>query len=224
VPYNPTQFRDRADAGRRLADRLLSLELNDPIVLAVPAGGVPVGAEIATRLSAPLDLIIVRKIRIPWNPEAGLGAVTSGGEALLNPRLTTMLGLDDRDIQRLADAARTEVAQRERIFRGERAHPALSGRTVILVDDGLASGYTMLAAVRSVQRREPSTIVVAVPAASGAAVGLLEPEVDQLVALYVHPRHQPFAVASSYEQWHDLTDDEVLALLKHVWDGGTGSP
>ena len=169
MPHNPTLFRDRADAGRRLADRLVSLELNDPSVLAVPAGGVPVGAQIAQRLSAPLDLIIVRKIRIPWNPEAGFGAVTSGGDALLNPRLTPVLGLNDTDIQRLADVARTEVAQRERIFRGERAHPALSGRTVILVDDGLASGYTMLAAVRSVRRRGPSTIVVAVPAASGSA-------------------------------------------------------
>lgn len=211
--YNPPLFRDRAEAGRRLAERVAEREPTDPVVLAVPAGGVPVGVEVARRLVAPLDLTIVRKIRIPWEPEAGFGAVTSDGEVLLNPRLAPALGLGEEELRRLVETARDEVAVRERTLREGRPPAELGGRAVILVDDGLASGYTMLAAVRSARHHGPREVLVAVPTASGGAVKLLQPEVDGVVALYVHPAGMPFAVASSYERWHDLTDGEVLALL-----------
>lgn len=221
--YGKTLYRDRADAGQQLANELADRDLTDALVLAIPAGGVPVGIEIAKHLDLPMDLMIVRKIRIPWNPEAGFGAVTSAGDVILNPRIAPRLGLSDNEIERLADEAHQEVAQREERFRPGEERLNVTGRTVILVDDGLASGYTMLAAVQSVQRHEPRRVIVAVPTASGTAASLLGTRVDDLVALYVHPPDQPFAVASAYRHWHDLSEKEVLEELKRLrgerWQG-----
>jgi putative phosphoribosyl transferase len=211
ILYNPTLFRDRIEAGEKLGQRLRNLQLQDPVVLAVPAGGVPVGKEIARILEAPLDLIIARKIQFPWTTEAGFGAVVADGTIYLGPhaeRLPTAV------VDAQTRKARQEVEQRTQDFLRGRPPVELAGKTAILVDDGLASGSTMLAAVKSVKRRQPKQIVVAAPTASGTAVALLKPQVDQLVVLYVHPAHLPFAVASSYQNWYDLSDEEVIAYLE----------
>ncbi len=209
--YNPILFRDRIEAGEKLAHGLQNLQLQHPVVLAVPAGGVPVGKEIARILRAPLDLIIARKIQFPWTTEAGFGAVAADGTIYLGQqaeRLPTAV------VNAQTRKAQQEVEQRTQDFLRGRQPVELTGRTAILVDDGLASGSTMLAAVQSVKHRQPERIVVAVPTASGAAVELLKPQVDHLVALYVHPAHLPFAVASSYQHWYDLSDEDVIAYLE----------
>jgi putative phosphoribosyl transferase len=208
--YPTPLFRDRADAGRQLAKRVKRLALADVVILAIPAGGVPVGAELAKVLAAPLDLIIVRKVQFPWSTEAGFGAVVSDGTVYVGPYGAT---LPRSVVQAQVEKATRLVQHRVKEFLGDRLPLDVTGKDVILVDDGVATGSTMLAAVQSLRRRNPRKVIVAVPTASGAAVQLLKAEVDELVALYIHPPNLPFAVASSYESWHDLTDDEVKQLL-----------
>ncbi|MHB0912023.1 MAG: phosphoribosyltransferase [Armatimonadota bacterium] len=205
-------FRDRRDAGRRLALRLAEYKERQPVVLAVPRGGVPVGYEVARALDAPFDVIVPRKLPIPWNPEAGFGAVTADGTTVLNEPMVRSLGLSGEEIHEVATEVRAEVLRRTREYRDAKPEPAVGGKTVILVDDGLASGYTMLAAVESVRKHSPSTMVVAVPVAAIGAYRLVAEVVDRLVALIVSERI-PFAVASFYAVWRDLTDEEVRSYL-----------
>jgi len=209
-PYPPVLFRDRVDAGRKLGQRLADLHLRNPLILAIPSGGVPVGKEIAAILNAPFDVIIVRKIQYPWTTEAGFGAVASDGTSYLGPGAAT---LSPAVLEAQVRKAQRQVEHRERVFRQGTGPLAVTGKTVVLTDDGLATGSTMLAAVRSVRKRDPDEVVVAVPTTSGGAVELLRAEVGRLVSLYVHPKHLPFAVAASYEHWHDLTEQEVESYL-----------
>jgi len=215
MPYNAGRYpsplySDRTDAGKRLGQKLRKLGLENPIVLAIPAGGVPVGKEVARLLKAPIDLFIARKIRFPWTTEAGFGAVAADGTVYLGPYAQS---LPPEVVQRQTRQAQEEVEQRKRTLLQGRKEPDLLGRVVILVDDGLAAGSTMLVAVQAVRKKQPQRIVVAVPTTSGSAVDLIRPHVDELIALYVHPRHLPFAVASSYENWYDLSDEEVRMYL-----------
>lgn len=208
--YPISLFRDRADAGRQLAKSVRKLGLGDVVVLAIPAGGVPVGAELAKALGAPLDLIIVRKVQFPWSTEAGFGAVVSDGTVFIGSYGAT---LPREVVEAQVEKAKRLVHHRVEEFLGDRLPLDVAGKDVLLVDDGLATGSTMLAAVQSLRRRHPRKVIVAVPTASSTAIQLLKAEVDELVALYIHPPNLPFAVASSYESWHDLTDDEVKQLL-----------
>ena len=207
-------FKDRLHAGELLADKLRPLLADrDTCLLAVPAGGVAVGYAVSHKLKIPLDIAIVRKIQIPWNTEAGFGAVTWDGRVLLNELLVAQLGLSTEIVEQCISQTREIVRQRMQKFNGNRPLPELTGRTVVLVDDGLASGFTMVAAVESVRTKKPRGIVIAVPTASMGAIDLLAPKVDELVCLNV--RHGPiFAVADAYEKWYDLTDEEVLELLR----------
>lgn len=205
-------FRSRTDAGRRLSERLLDYEGQDAVVLAIPRGGVPVGAEVAKRLNARLDVIIPRKIPIPWNPEAGLGAITADGTLVLNQRMVESLGLSSDEVRQIADEVREEIERRTREYRDERPAPDLEGKTVIIVDDGLASGYTMLAAIESVRKHKPARVIVAVPVASSGSARLVSPRVDEMVALITSER-LPFAVAEFYCEWRDLTDEEVVKAI-----------
>lgn len=205
-------FRDRSDAGRRLAERLVEFEDSQAVVLAIPRGGVPVGYEIAKRLHADLDVIVPRKIPIPWNPEAGFGAVTADGTIVLNDAMVRSLGLTPAEIEQAAEDVRREIVRRTQVYRGDRPPPEVANRPVILVDDGLASGYTMLAAIESLKKSSPSAVIVAVPVASSAAARLISASADRLIALIVSHR-LPFAVAEYYLEWRDLTDDEVCAYL-----------
>ena len=206
-------FRDRVEAGKVLADALKKYAGNpDVIVLAVPAGGVPVGRMIAKELVVPRDVIVARKIQIPWSPEAGFGAVAWDGKFILNEELAKELHLTEAEMEQAVAETKRNVDERLRKFRGNKRFPNLVGKIVILVDDGLASGYTMLVAVRSVKEKAPKKIVVAVPTASLGAIELLVPEVDEIVCPNI--RSGPsFAVAEAYENWYDLTDEEVLELL-----------
>lgn len=208
--YPPVLFRDRLEAGKKLAQRVQEFGLSNAVVLAIPAGGIPVAAQIAKALNAPLDVIIARKIQFPWTTEAGFGAVVSDGTVYLGPHAAN---LPKAVVEAQMEKARREVEHRIKEFRGDREPIDLSGKEVILVDDGLATGSTMLAAVQSVRKKQPRKMIVAIPTASGSAVKLLKPHVDVLVSLYIHPEHLPFAVASTYQHWYDLSDEEVKEYL-----------
>lgn len=207
-------FEDRQDAGRKLAKSLKEYQGEKGIVLTIPRGGIPVGFEVANALSLPFDIIISRKIQIPENPEAGFGAVSPEGEIILNPQIAPFLGLSKNEITKLAGKVLEEIKRRKKALRGSKSYPKPKDETVILVDDGLAAGYTMLAAVKSVKKQRPKEIVVAVPVSSGSAASLIKPEVDKFVCLYTHPIFLPFAVASFYRKWTDLTDEDVLPFLR----------
>jgi len=205
-------FHDRKDAGQKLADQLMDCDGKETVVLAIPRGGVPVGYEIAARLNSPLDVIIPRKIPIPWNPEAGFGAITADGTMILNEEMVRNLGLHKNEIEHEADIVRREIMRRTEEYRDGYPPPDMENKRVIIVDDGLASGYTMLAAIESVRKHNPSSVVVAVPVASSGAARLVVSKVDRFVSVLVSER-LPFAVASFYREWRDLTDDEVCAYL-----------
>lgn len=204
--YNPPIFKDRTEAGKKLGQELKKLKLENPVVLAIPSGGVPVGIEVTKILSCLINLIIVRKIQFPWTTEAGFGAVAVDGTLYLGPDARS---LPQEVIDFQTQKALEEVKHRTQEFLSGQKEIDISDKTVILVDDGLAAGSTMLTAVRSIRKKNPAKIIVAVPTASGGAVALLEKEADRIITLYEHPTGLPFAVASSYRQWHDLADEEV---------------
>ncbi len=205
-------FKDRLHAGRELAEKLRGYKGRDVIVLAIPRGGVPVAYPIAVELDAILDVIVPRKIPIPWNPEAGFGAVTVDGEIVLNKDLVDRIGLEDDEIKELAGPVIEEIKRRTWIYRGDKKFPDLDGETVIIVDDGLASGYTMLSAIKYVRRETPRELVVAVPVSPLSSVNLIKPLVDDFVCLVVEDTFS-FAVASFYDEFPDLSDDKVIQYL-----------
>jgi len=208
-------FRDRLHAGELLATKLLSLDLERLQLLAIPSGGVPVGYAVAKKLHVPLDVIVVRKIQIPWNTEAGFGAVAWDGTLVLNEALVSILGLSTQVVQQCVSRTRDIIRERLRKFRGDRPMPDLKGKQIVLVDDGLASGFTMLVAVQSVKKTSPDRVMVAVPTASESAIELVAPSVDELLCLNI--RSGPvFAVADAYEDWYDLSDEEVIDFLKEL--------
>jgi predicted phosphoribosyltransferase len=206
-------YRDRAEAGDNLAGELKDFA-GDPavLVLAIPAGGVPVGCEIARSLKVPLDVIVTRKVQIPWSSEVGFGAVAWDGKCILNDKLVGQLQLTEQEQEKAVLEAKLNVERRIEKFRGDKLLPNLDSKTVILVDDGLASGYTMLASAMSVQEQSPIKVIVAVPTASLGAVELLQPEVDVIVCPNIRT-DALFAVAEAYDNWYDLSDKEVLELL-----------
>lgn len=206
-------FQDRTEAGQRLAEHLNRYRGTEAVVLAIPRGGVPVAVVVAEKLEAKLDLIFLRKIPIPYEPEAGYGAVTEDGTIVLNEPLVRQLGLRQQQIERQVAEVRSEIVRRSIVFSRELPWVDVDGVPVILVDDGLASGFTMVAAIQSVRKRNAAGITVAVPTASKTAHDMVKPMVDELVCLAVG--HGPyFAVASYYIDWYDLTDQDVLGYLK----------
>lgn len=216
-------FKDRAHAGALLADELLRHVGRGDILLALPAGGVPVGYTVAKRLGIPLDVIIVRKIQIPWNTEAGFGAIAWDGSVVLNQSLVTELGLAPSQIEECISRTRQIVSERVQKFRGDRPLPNLRDRVILIVDDGLASGYTMAVAVDSIRKQEPQEVIVAVPTGSREAVQLISSKADRLVCLNI--RVGPvFAVADAYEEWHDLSDEEVIQYLQPYIQNFTKQP
>lgn len=208
-------FKDRTDAGQRLVPFLKPYASQGAIVLAIPSGGVPVGIEIATALSLPFDLIIVRKLPIPGNVEAGFGAVSLGGDVFLNESLVHALGLNRSQIDTSLDTVRKQMGIRNRLFRQSRPPALVGGKAVILVDDGLASGYTMMASINSARRAEAKEIVVAVPTAPISSVQRIVPLVDMVVCLNIR-QGSYFAVAEAYENWYDLSEEEVFQCLRRI--------
>jgi putative phosphoribosyl transferase len=210
---SPQVFRDRSEAGRQLAARLAHYgDHPDVLVLALPRGGVPVGYEVARALHVPMDVFIVRKLGVPGHEELAMGAVATGGVRVLNHQVVQGLGIPDYVIDAVAAWEEQELARRERLYRGKRPAPDVQGKTVILVDDGLATGSTMLAAARALRQLGPARIVVAAPVASRDTCELLKAEVDEVVCA-VTP--EPFyAVGLWYRDFSQTTDEEVRELLE----------
>jgi predicted phosphoribosyltransferase len=206
-------FEDREDAGRRLSQFLSEYKGSDSVVLSIPSGGMPVGKEIKDALSLPLDLLIVRKIQIPWNPEAGFGAVNLDGYVIFNEPLLHSLELPENVINEQIEKTKEILLKRNELFRKGKGFPSLKNKTTIIVDDGLASGYTMIAATEFVKKRNPSKIIIAVPTGSYSTVRKISSIVDSLYCLNIREGY-PYAVAEAYRNWYDLSDEEVLRILK----------
>ena len=206
------QFADRIDAGRQLAKRLEQYRLCNPIVLALPRGGVVVGYEIARALDAPLDVIVARKLGSPRNPEFGFGAIGPGGERVLDRGSVRMLGLTEADIDRIAEQELCELGRRLRSYRGDLPLPDLRGRTAIVVDDGLATGVTARAALRAVRGMEPARLVLAVPVSPPDTAETIRAEVDELVCLDTPAGFM--AVGQFYRVFDQTPDEEVMRLLE----------
>jgi predicted phosphoribosyltransferase len=208
-------FKDRLHAGEALA-RLLqrSGEGSEGLVLAIPNGGIPVGVVLAEKLRLGFDLAICRKLQIPWNKEAGFGALAPDGSLALNKRLMESLNLNSKALEAQKEKALEELKAKERRFRGDRPPPNLKGKNVILVDDGLASGYTVLAAVRYAWRSGASKVVVAVPTGSIGALRLVAGEASKVYCANVRGDLLGFAVADAYQQWYDVGDEEAVHWLR----------
>jgi putative phosphoribosyl transferase len=206
------RFRDRAEAGRQLAEQLHEYAgRNDVVVLGLPRGGVPVAFEVARALGAPLDVFLVRKLGVPGHEELAMGAVASGGVRVLNEELVRRLGLSAQELDEVVAREEAELERREEAYRGGRPRPDLRGKVGILVDDGLATGATMRAAVEALRREGPAKLMVAVPTGAEESCEDLRPLVDELVCLTTP---QPFyAVGLWYDDFTPTTDDEVRELL-----------
>ena len=211
----PKPFRDRAEAGRVLAEKLEAYANRpDVVVLALPRGGVPVAFEVARKLNAPLDVFLVRKLGVPGHAELAMGAIASGGVRVLNEDVVDYLRIPDEVIDAVAAEEQRELDRRERAYRGYAGAPDVRGRTVILVDDGLATGSSMRAAVIALREQQPDRIIVAVPVAARATCDEFRSQVDEIVCA-VTP--EPFrAVGLWYEDFSQTSDEEVRNLLARV--------
>jgi putative phosphoribosyl transferase len=206
------QFRNRLDAGCRLADALAEYARRpDVIVLALPRGGVPVAAEVASRLHLPLDVFLVRKLGVPSHPELAMGAIAAGGIEVLSYDLIRDLEIPAHVVEQVAVRERMELERRDRLFRGDRQPPAVRGRTALLVDDGLATGSSMEAAILALRKTEPAKIVVAVPVGAAETCDRLRRVADVVVCLSAPLRFN--AVGQWYDDFSQTTDEEVRALL-----------
>ncbi|RSO47757.1 phosphoribosyltransferase [Streptomyces sp. WAC 06725] len=220
------RFTDRRHAGRSLAEWLRSPDDDtagaaeagvwpygaaDPLVLALPRGGVPVAAEVAREFRAPLDVLVARKIGVPGSPETGIGAIVAEEPPVFDRRALQFLGLAEEELAPSVARERAELHRREDLYRRGRPEPGITGRTVLLVDDGLATGLTALAALRHLRRREPAHLTLAAPVGSRNAVGELSEEADRVLVL--HQPHHFRAVGEWYDDFGQVSDDEVIALL-----------
>jgi predicted phosphoribosyltransferase len=208
-------FRDRLEAGQTLGWMLQSeyQRIEDGMILAIPSGGVPVGIKVRETLALPFDLLIVRKLQIPGNTEAGFGAMTLDGTVFFNEALMAQLRLSSTDIETEKERVGLELEKRNALFRRGRSFPHLAGKRVILVDDGLASGFTMLASIHTAKKAKAREIVVAVPTAPERSIDRILSGVDRIYCANI--RTGPFfAVAEAYRNWYDLSEKETLELLK----------
>ena len=211
-----TPFENRVEAGRMLGARLAALQLADPVVLALPRGGVPVALEVARALDAPLDLLLVRKIGVPWQPELAVAAVMDGAEpvVVVERHIQAETGVKQEYIEQRAKEELAEIERRRRTYLADRAPVPVAGRTAIVVDDGIATGTTMRAALKGLRRRNPARLVLAVPVAPPDTINELRQEVDDVVCLA-----QPSffgAIGYFYRDFHQLSDDEVITLMRQA--------
>ncbi len=209
-------FRDRIDAGGQLANALLGYKRKNPVVLALPRGGVPVAAEIAAALDAPLDLVLVRKIGVPFQPELAMGAIVDGSKPVVvrNDNVIRMAQVEESEFTAARDRELAEIERRRKLYLGDRPHPELKGQTVIVVDDGIATGATTRAALRAIRMREPRKLVLAVPVAPTESLPELRSEADEVVCLEDYENFG--AIGFFYEDFRQISDAEVIDLLaKH---------
>jgi putative phosphoribosyl transferase len=208
-------FRNRADAGRRLVSRLQKYaNRDDVIVLGVPRGGIPVAFEVATALNLPLDIFVLRKLGVPGHEELAFGAIGSGGVRVLNTGVLEQLGISDLDVAAVTRTEKEELERRERLYRGNRPPLDVHGQTVILIDDGIATGASLMAAIHALRQMKPAKVVVAIPVAPQATCYRLLREVDQLVCVEMP---EPFyGVGHFYEDFSQVSDEEVNELLERA--------
>ena len=206
-------YKDRRDAGRKLADSLMEYKhLDSVIVLAIPRGGVVLGYEVAMALNAPLDIVIPRKIGAPGNPELAIGAVTEDGARVLNEEIVNMFGISQDYLEEITEREISEIRRRASVYREGGSSPNLEHKTVIIVDDGLATGATMKAAIKSVRERKASKIVVAVPVAPPDTIRQLSKQADKIVCPVIY---EPFyAIGQFYTDFDQVSDEEVVRLLR----------
>ncbi|WP_456342434.1 phosphoribosyltransferase [Thermovibrio sp.] len=204
-------FRDRLEAGYRLAERIKLPE--NSVIFAIPRGGVPVGYALAKSFRVPLDIVVVRKLPIPWNPEAGFGAITLDGKVVLNPEFEGYLS--PKTVEEIARVVHQEVLRRNEVYRGGKGYRDLKGKIAVVVDDGFASGYTAIAAANFLRRFSPERLVAIAPVCPVHTRELLENYFDGVYCL-VESRELPFAVASFYDDFHDLKDEEVINLVEEL--------
>src|SRR3990172_758048 len=205
-------FADRVDAGKRLATALKSYRSKDAIVLAIPRGGIVVGFEISKELGVSLDIIVPRKIGAPDNPELAIGAVAEDGTTILNERLVTDLGVSDDFIKNESERQKAEIERRLASYRGDITYPSLKNRVVIIVDDGIATGYTMKAAIASVRKKGAKSVVIAIPVGPPSTINELERVSDRVICLYTPEEF--YAIGEFYEDFSQTTDEEVKRLFR----------
>lgn len=208
----PIRFRDRAEAGRRLAEIIVGLGLSDPVVLGLPRGGVPVAAEVVARVGGTLDVFVARKVGAPGHEELGIGAIAEGSDEVVLSAAAAATGIDRERIEALADRTGEELARRVRAYRGERRLPDIAGRDVVVVDDGLATGVTAEAALRALSSRGPRRLILAVPVAAQEALDRLGEIADHVVCVAAPAEF--YAVGQWYDDFPQLTDEEVIELLR----------
>jgi predicted phosphoribosyltransferase len=211
VDSRVTRFRDRHDAGRRLAAELLALRDEDPVVIGLPRGGVPVAEEIATALGAPLEVLAVRKLGAPHNPEYGIGAIAEGGARVFDTEALAVLGINGGVLDSIVARETEELRRRVVAYRGARPLTDLAGRTAIVVDDGVATGVTDTAALRAVRRLRPRRLVLAVPVCAPDSAARLREEADEVVCLSEPPLL--YGVGQWYRDFSQVSDEEVIAAL-----------
>jgi putative phosphoribosyl transferase len=210
-----TRFKDRTEGGQALAEKLAHYsERSDVVVLALPRGGVPVGYEVATRVKAPLEVFLVRKLGVPGHEEFAMGAIASGGLWFVNEEVVRQLGISRRQIQQIVDREEQEMERRMEVYGPEFSKAEVRGQVVILVDDGLATGSTMRAAVAALKQKHPQRIVVGVPVASAQTCEELHGEVDEIIC--VNTPEDFYAVGQWYEDFSQTSDDEVRELLNRA--------
>jgi len=214
-------FRDREHAGDTMATMLNRCEGSRAILFAIPAGGVPVAAVMAEKLRLRLEVAVVSKITMPWNTEAGYGAVAFDGSVLFNEGILARIGLTDGQIEEGRRATLEKVQRRLRKFRGDRPLPDLQATKAILVDDGLASGFTMLAAIGALRRLGGRDVIVAVPTASASAVERVAPAVESLYCANIRGG-MSFAVAAAYELWEDVQEEDAVSLFRRIASSAPG--
>ena len=205
-------FADRRDAGQQLAATLSAYKAAEPVIVGLARGGVPVAAEVAQRLGAPLDVYVVRKLGCPWQPELGIGALAEGGIRVLNEALIDELGITQEQLDETIAREASELSRRVRRYRGDRPPIDVQGRDVIVIDDGLATGYTARAALKALRQRGAARTLVAVPIAPDDATARLGDVADAVVSVVTWPDF--FAVGEAYDDFTQTTDEEVIALLR----------
>ncbi|EKU96448.1 putative phosphoribosyltransferase [Leptolyngbya sp. PCC 7375] len=207
-----TRFRDRTHAGKKLATQLTAYaNRSDVLVLGLPRGGVPVAYEVAKALNIPLDICLVRKLGVPGDKELAMGAIASGGVRVLNYDIISQLAISDKTLEHIAARELRELQRRDRVYRGDRPQPEICDRTILLIDDGLATGATMQAAIKVLQQQHPKGIIVAVPVAPLSRCQALEADVDRIVCLATP---EPFyAIGLWYKNFAQTTDEQVRHLL-----------
>ncbi|MBI2719716.1 MAG: phosphoribosyltransferase [Rhizobiales bacterium] len=217
-------FASRMEAGKLLAERLEMRHFEEPVVLALPRGGVPVALEVARALKAPLDLILVRKIGVPWQPELAAAAIVDGErrELVFNEEVMALTGVHKEEIERLAEKQIAEIERRRALYLKDRQPVAMAGKTAIVIDDGIATGTTAKAALQALRKRGPKRLVLAVPVAPPDTIEELRPHVDEIVCL-----EQPtpfYAIGAFYRDFHQVEDEEVVAMLAAAASPGGRSP